>query len=85
MFYYVVFQKEFASTTMGDGTQIFEWLYFSTENKDYALSAARKNNSDAFINITTERFIIYESEKILKKFSKKLCKFIYPTSENPLC
>lgn len=84
MYYYVVFQKQFAKAVWGDGSKTFEWLYFQTQNKEQALTAARQNNADLLLNLTTERFIIYESEKLLKKFSKKLCSEIYPTNENPL-
>jgi hypothetical protein len=84
MYYYLVFQKEFADTLWGYGEQTFEWLLLTTQNKENALKYARKNNSDDFLNISCERFLVYQSEKLLKKNNKKFSKLIYPTPENPM-
>jgi len=85
MFYYLVLQKEFSKIVGGYGEQVFEWLMCTGENnKENNLRWARENNSDAFVNIHTERFVVYESEKLIKRFNKKDCKLIYPTIGNPL-
>jgi len=82
MYYYIVFFKEFASTVLGYNS--YEWLMYETESKDFAIKSARDHNADAFVNITSERFMVYESSKKIKKFVKKDTKLIYPTPENPL-
>ena len=69
--YYLTFSKDFIYNVLGINE--FEWLLYTSNDKQFIINKANEYNNQAIINFSLERFNVYESEKKLKHFNKKYC------------
>jgi hypothetical protein len=79
----IIFEKEMGRNVPFEDCIFTFQVLDLYENEDKCLEMARRMNKDCWLNLTLERFKVFETDNAKGKYNKR-AKLIYPTPENPL-